>query len=150
MSAVESTERPKTAIAGEKEQKWTLNKGLTKSSVNSTIANAMKKRPSMPKINLAYTPGVVTPRPSNSSKSNLSSTVSTPVETPEMGVRRTSTTPVEKSQISKPLGGPVKYEDIMKNVIRAPPATSAASPLSALSPKTGFFGLGRRKSLKAR
>ena len=150
MSGVGSIERPKTAFAGEKEQKWTLNKGLTKSSVNSTIANAMKKRPSMPKINLAYTPGVVTPRTSNSSKSNLSSNVSTPVETPQTGIRRSSTTPVDKSQISKPLEGSVKYEDIIKNVIRAPPAPSATSPLSALSPKTGFFGLGRRKSLKTR
>jgi hypothetical protein len=148
MSEVESPERPKTAIAGEKEKKWSFNKTLNKSSTNSTIGNAMKKRPSMPKISLAYTPGVVTPRYSNCSKPNISSSASsTPVEGPEMSVKRSSTVPVQKSDISKPLGGSVRYEDIMKNVIRAPPVVSA----SPLSPKMGLFSsLGRRKSLKSR
>jgi hypothetical protein len=115
----------------------------------------MARKPSMPKISLAYTAGVVTPRPSNSiSKLDLvqpaserESTESTSkvVEEPK-AIQRSQTMPMPPMP-STPGGGPVRYEDIMRNVIRAPPPVPMTSPKE----KRGFgMGLVRRKSTKGK
>jgi len=108
----------------------------------------------MPKINLAYTAGVVTPRPSNSiskidlvqpasERGSIEST-SKVVEEPK-AIQRSQTMPMPPTP-STPCGGPVRYEDIMRNVIRAPPV-----PMTSPKEKRGFgLGLVRRKSTKGK
>jgi hypothetical protein len=112
----------------------------------------MARKPSMPKINLAYTAGVVTPRPSNSNskldlvqpvpeRESIEST-SKVVEEP----KAIQTMPMPPTP-STPGGGPVRYEDIMRNVIRAPPPVPMTSPKE----RRGFgMGLVRRKSTKGK
>lgn len=111
-------------------------------SVSRTIGMAAKKR-SMPKLSLSYAPGVVKPlgdTPTPSSTTTSSATTATP--------STATMTPLQDQ-------GLLRYEDIMKNVIRAPPAMSPKSPKH--KPKgsvLGFggigigMGLGRRKSIK--
>ena len=114
----------------------------------------MARKPSMPKINLAYTAGVVKPRPSNSNskidlvqpapeRESIEST-SKVVEEPK-AIQRSQTMPMPPTP-STPGGGPVRYEDIMRNVIRAPPV-----PMTSPKEKRGFgLGLVRRKSTKGK
>ena len=49
-----------------------------------------------------------------------------------------------------PHEGPILYEDIMKNVIRAPPPPPLGSPRERRSGGLGMMGLGRKKSLKGK
>jgi len=115
----------------------------------------------MPKLSLAYTAGVVTPRSNNSSKVNLAlppaeSSNSDSNEKEEEG-NKESSEPDEveakairmatrQSSSSSPKEGPLRYEDIIKNAIRAPPP-----PPSPKETKKGMgFSLVRRKSGKGR
>ncbi|TAQ83044.1 hypothetical protein B7494_g8632 [Chlorociboria aeruginascens] len=120
-----------------------------KRGFNSRLNKVVTKRPSMPKLNLAYTSG------SNPSKTNLSLQPLRPrsianEEAPRMGVRRSVTLPVGEAESSKepktPGGGPLRYEDIMRGVIKAPPVPSSAVERSS----GGILGMGRRKSMKTR
>ena len=143
-----------------------------KKGISRTLSKARK--PSIPKINLAYTSGVVT-RHSNNSKLNVSSAVDTTTtsnekfperkssqaqQTREIVVRkreeeeikglsrRSATMPVEPTT---PRGTPITYGEIMKSVIRAPPPPPLASPKDKkIVGAVLGMGLGRRKSLKGR
>jgi hypothetical protein len=143
-----------------------------KKGISRTLSKARK--PSIPKINLAYTSGVVT-RHSNNSKLNVSSAVDTTTtsnekfperkssqeqQTRETVVRkreggeikrlsrRSATMPVEPTT---PRGTPITYGEIMKSVIRAPPPPPLASPKDKkIVGAVLGMGLGRRKSLKGR
>lgn len=115
------------------------------------LANAIKRRPSMPRLAMYSTSGIfVSPRQttvaapnaiptkhSNSSNMNISTT-----DEPKSMVQRNSTIPVENKRLSN-MTTSVTYDDIMRNAIRGPSAE--ASPIS---PKRGFFGLGRNRSIR--
>ena len=73
-------------------------------------------------------------------------------ETEERGqIKRSQTMPVPSSATpTTPNDGPVRYQDIMKNVIKAPPPPSPAKERKmSISSKMGL-GLGRRKSVKGK
>lgn len=115
-------------------------KGLSKS-----LAKARK--PSMPKISLAYTAGVVTPRPSTSSRSSMATSQAPSEEGKEMAAETKSVDEKDEEVVVKE--APVRYEDIMKTAIRAPPPRPSSSMNSAA--KKGFgMNLGRKKSVKNR
>lgn len=135
---------------------WKMGKG----GFQRTLSKARKS--SMPKISLAYTAGVVPAR--NSSLINVS--------TPQTGNRNADSESVysseeiileqkehvedkevEKKNGEKKVAGPVRYEDIMKSVIRAPPPpVSLKSPTKERKGSLGMgaLGMGRRKSIKGR
>ncbi|KAI9647306.1 hypothetical protein NHQ30_003690 [Ciborinia camelliae] len=144
--------------------------GLTRSFTKSA-----KKRPSMPKLNLAYTSGIVPTTHGNASRSSLvysngsrTSLLTVDERTSKEdkfgSMRRSSTVPLllnEEKRMGKRARetqsaidekAPVRYEDIMKNVIREPPPTTPSTPQSTSSPKVkGWMGMGmanRRKSFK--
>jgi hypothetical protein len=143
----EHHERPKTPNS--------LMEGLQ--GLTRTLTRGAKKRPSMPKLNLAYTPGVL----NNASRTSLL-TVDEYQEkdTKLANVKRSSTVPIfakedslrasvikeTKSAVDEK--APMRYEDIMRTVIREPPP--GKSP-GLNSPRMGFMGFGmgsRRKSMK--
>ncbi|KAF7884815.1 hypothetical protein EAF00_010633 [Botryotinia globosa] len=132
-----------------------------------------KKRPSMPKLNLAYTTSSVASTHSNTSKSSLTHSNAsktslltvderTPKDSKFGSMKRSSTAPLyvheerEKTKKARETQSaideraPVRYEDIMKNVIREPrtPITSQSTSSPGLK---GWMGMGmgnRRKSVK--
>jgi len=135
----------------------------------------------MPRLSLAYTTGVVTPRNfSNGNIGNGSRTSLVVAEEKRFGMRRSSTVPVEefgrdrqrmkgldearvenkeagkgeddKMQMTE--AGKVRYEDIMRNVIKEPPVVVKKREVESgagSSPVLGWmagFGSSKRKSLK--
>lgn len=127
-----------------------------KRGFNRTLSKARKT--SMPKLNLAYTAGVVTSR--NSSKFNLAAATASVADLGSVNngrekeeseerkpIRRSVTMPIPPTT---PHEGPLRYEDIMKNVIRAPPPPPLASPKERRSGGLGMMGLGRKKSVKGK
>jgi hypothetical protein len=100
--------------------------------VTRTLTKAAKKRPSMPKLSLAYT----------------SASPRQPAGTPTTATPNTSTPISASSPMSRPSQdqGPVNYQDIMRNVIRAPPPTSPN--LKTKSSSLLLLGMSRRKSIK--
>ncbi|ESZ93086.1 hypothetical protein SBOR_6516 [Sclerotinia borealis F-4128] len=144
--------------------------GLTRSFTKSA-----KKRPSMPKLNLTYTSNIVPTTHSNTSRSSLvhsntskTSLVTvderTPKESKFGSMKRSSTAPMfmheekakgrraQETQSAIEEKAPLRYEDIMRNVIREPPPKTPITPQSTSSPGLmGWMGMGmgnRRKSLK--
>ncbi|PQE24176.1 hypothetical protein CJF31_00002401 [Rutstroemia sp. NJR-2017a BVV2] len=143
----EHHERPKTPNS--------LMEGLQ--GLTRTLTRGAKKRPSMPKLNLAYTPGVV----NNASRTSLLTVDEyTEKDTKLSNVKRSSTVPIfakedshrasvmKETQSAVNEKAPMRYEDIMRTVIKEPPP--GKSP-GLNSPRTGFMGFGmgsRRKSMK--
>ncbi|TGO25606.1 hypothetical protein BPAE_0076g00070 [Botrytis paeoniae] len=134
-----------------------------------------KKRPSMPKLNLSYTTSSVASTHSNTSKSSLTHSNAsktslltveerTPKDSKFGSMKRSSTAPLyvheerEKTKKARETQSaideraPVRYEDIMKNVIREAPPKTPITPQSTSSPGLkGWMGMGmgnRRKSVK--
>ncbi|KAF7868487.1 hypothetical protein EAF04_005018 [Stromatinia cepivora] len=144
--------------------------GLTRSFTKSA-----KKRPSIPKLNLSNTPAVVPTAHSNTSRSSLvhSNTSKTslltvdertPKESKFGNMKRSSTVPLfmheekekgkrgQETQSAVDEKAPVRYEDIMRNVIReAPPRTPITRQSTSSPGLKGWIGMGmgnRRKSIK--
>ncbi|TGO59797.1 hypothetical protein BCON_0041g00630 [Botryotinia convoluta] len=134
-----------------------------------------KKRPSMPKLNLSYTTSSVASTHSNTSKSSLTHSNAsktslltveerTPKDSKFGSMKRSSTAPLyvheerektkkaQETQSAIDERAPVRYEDIMKNVIREAPPKTPITPQSTSSPGLkGWMGMGmgnRRKSVK--
>jgi len=112
----------------------------------------------MPKLNLAYTPGVV--NPNNASRTSLLTVDEYKEDTKLANVKRSSTVPifakddslrasmVKETKSAVDEKAPMRYEDIMRTVIKEPPP--GKSP-GMNSPRMGFMGFGmgsRRKSMK--
>jgi hypothetical protein len=98
--------------------------------VTRTLGKAAKKRPSMPKLSLAYT----------------STSPRQPSGTPTTATPNTATPKSASSPLPRPSQdqGPVNYQDILRNAIRGPPPTSPN-----LKTKTsGLLGMARRRSIK--
>ncbi|CAD6447018.1 e68dd2a3-8d9a-437b-8c8c-58634addc0ec-CDS [Sclerotinia trifoliorum] len=158
-------ERPKTPTS--------LMEGLQ--GLTRSFTKSAKKRPSMPKLNLAYTPAVVPTAHSNTSRSSLAHSNTsktslhtvderTPKETKFGNMRRSSTVPLfmheEKEKVKRTQESqsaidekvPVRYEDIMRNVIREAPPNPPITQQNTSSPGLkGWMGMGmgnRRKSMK--
>jgi len=144
----EHHERPKTPTS--------LMEGLQ--GLTRTFTRGAKKRPSMPKLNLAYTPGVV--NPNNASRTSLLTVDEYKEDTKLANVKRSSTVPifakddslrasmVKETKSAVDEKAPMRYEDIMRTVIKEPPP--GKSP-GMNSPRMGFMGFGmgsRRKSMK--
>jgi hypothetical protein len=127
-----------------------------KKSLSRTMSKARK--PSMPKISLAYTAGVVN-RDSRlamqlAAEESREAKNEKEAEKKERGseeraqVQRSATMPVQE--------GPVRYEDILRNAIKAPPPQSEGKEKEkdkkmSMTSKMGMgFGLSRRKSIKGR
>ncbi|KAA8574062.1 hypothetical protein MFRU_001g01230 [Monilinia fructicola] len=158
------TERPKTPTS--------LMEGLQ--GLTRSFTKSAKKRPSMPKLNLSYTPNVVQTVHSNASRSSLvhsnGSKTSlltvderTPKENKFGSMRRSSTVPlfmheerekgkkVQETQSAIDEKSPVRYDDIMRNVIREPPPRTPITPQNSSPGLKGWIGMGmgsRRKSMK--
>jgi hypothetical protein len=99
----------------------------------------------MPKISLAYTAGMA----ARQSSSNLATPVSATKEsTPTLATGKDSMSATKGEEEKnaegekRVPGGPVRYEDIMRNVIKAPPP----APLSprGVKGRTSMLGLGKR------
>jgi len=132
----------------------------------------------MPRLSLAYTTGVVTPRNlSNGNIGNGSRTSLVMAEEKRFGMRRSSTVPVEEfgrdrermrrvdegrvenneegdHNMQMTEAGKIRYEDIMRNVIKEPLVVvkkREGDSGTGSSPVLGWmagFGSGKRKSLK--
>jgi hypothetical protein len=128
-------EPPKTPIS--------IAAAVWRTGLSRTLSKARK--PSMPKISIAYTAGVVQSR--NASKPNLSGSGEEEFPTEEMDPwkqrQRAATTP------QTPHEGPVRYEDIMRTAIKAPPPPPY-SPVKERKLSLGMRGLTRRKSVRGR
>lgn len=98
--------------------------------VTRTLSKAAKKRPSMPKLSLTYT----------------SSSPRQPPGTPTTTTPNTATPISASSPMPRPSQdlGPVNYQDIMRNVIRAPPPVSP----SLKTKSNSLLGMARRRSIK--
>ena len=108
----------------------------------------------MPKLSLAYTQGVVSQRDLRLARELASEeTRELEKETEERAqIKRSQTMPVPTSETpTTPNNGPVRYQDIMKNVIRVPPPppSPAKERKMSISSKMGL-GLGRKKSVKGK
>ena len=121
-------------------------------------ATAMRK-PSMPKISLAYTAGVVTPRAEMSLASamrlNIAPPQSSPSPTPsaeEQKVERPPMPRIDSASTVQSQEGAVRYEDIVHSageVIKAPPPAEPTS--TQMKGRVAAFGrLVRTKSTKGR
>ncbi|KAM3084301.1 hypothetical protein ACMFMG_001594 [Clarireedia jacksonii] len=146
----EHHERPKTPNSS-------LMEGLQ--GITRTFTRNARKRPSMPKLSLAYTPGVM--NHSNGSRNSLLTVDECKEKDTKVGnVRRSSTVPlamkddsdrasaIKETKSAVDEKSPIRYEDIMRTVIREPPP--GKSP-GLNSPRMGFMGFGmgsRRKSMK--
>jgi len=110
------------------------------SALSRTISKARK--PSMPKLSLAYTAGVVPTR--KGLGISVDGDVVDQLEEldPWKQRQRAATTPQTASE------GPVRYEDIMKNAIKAPPVSYSPTKERKLS--LGMRGLSRRKSIRGK
>jgi hypothetical protein len=123
-----------------------------KKSLSRTMSKARK--PSMPKLSLAYTQGVVSQRDLRLARELAAEEArELEKETEDRAqIKRPQTMPVPSSETpTTPNDGPVRYQDIMKNVIRAPPPppSPAKERKMSISSKMGL-GLGRKKSVKGR
>jgi hypothetical protein len=126
----------------------------TPKTPTSMAASAFKKgltrglgrarKPSMQRISAVYNSA------NNSSKASLSlanSRASTSGERPSPETTQTPTPELEKKEDSKP-SEPVRYEDIMKNVVRAPPPQPIATTTSSPRQRAASMFMARRKSIK--
>lgn len=94
----------------------------------------------MPKISLAYTSGVVTPRPSTSSRISVAASQ-----------RYSAVEGDDREEMVEATDADVRYDDVMRNAICAPspmPATTGTN--NAVVKKNISMGFGRKKSLKGR
>ncbi|QSZ33832.1 hypothetical protein DSL72_005404 [Monilinia vaccinii-corymbosi] len=157
------TERPKTPTS--------LMEGLQ--GLTRTFSRSAKKRPSMPKLNIACAPSPVSTAHSNTSRSSLGPSNAskasllpaeerTPKENKARNMRRSSTVPLlvheeranksQETQSAVDEKSPVRYDDIMRSVIHEPPPRTPSTPQSTSSPGLkGWMGMGmgnRRKSMK--
>jgi hypothetical protein len=98
--------------------------------VTRTLNKAAKKRPSMPKLSLAYTS--TSPRQPSGTPTTATPSTATPIS---------ASSPMPRPSQDQ---GPVNYRDIMRNVIREPPPVSPSSKTKGSS----FLGMARRKSIK--
>lgn len=105
-----------------------------KTGFNRTLLKARK--PSMPKLSLSYTAGVVTPR--TQSKMNLAAEVEDEVTEldPWRQRQRAATTPQTEHD------GPMRYQDIM--------AQASQSDVKERKYSLGMRGLSRRKSVRGK
>ncbi|KAH6664406.1 hypothetical protein B0J14DRAFT_245044 [Halenospora varia] len=100
------------------------------------------RKPSMNKLSSLYSAGSSS---RNESMMELSKTIEQPEEEPSKQRRKSLAMPTT-ARPSTSHDGPLRYEDIMKNVIRAPPP----KPQTVQSPKRNTASmLLRRKSVKA-
>lgn len=110
-----------------------------------TISKARK--PSMPKISLAYTTGVVPTRKSLAVSIEAETEDEAEDQIKELDPwkqrQRAHTTP------QTPHDGPLRYGDIMKNVVRSPPPP-AYSTIKQRKMSLGMRGLARRRSVRGR
>jgi hypothetical protein len=126
----------------------------TPKTPTSMAASAFKKgltrglgrarKPSMQRISAVYNSA------NNSSKASLSlanSRASTSGERPSPEAIQTPTPEPEKKEDSKP-SEPVRYEDIMKNVVRAPPPQPITTTTSSPRQRAASMFMARRKSIK--
>lgn len=116
-----------------------------KTGISRTLSKARKQ--SMPKISLAYTAGVVTPR--DDPRKGLGISVDTGKEVcgvdemdPWKQRQRAATTPLTHYD------APVRYEDIMRNAVKGPPPAAVRTKDRSMS--LGMRGLARRKSVKGK
>jgi len=115
-----------------------LKKGLTR-----TRGLGRARKPSMQRISAVYNAA------NNSSKASLSlakERPSTSIEHPSPEAVQTSSSEPAK-EYSKP-SEPVRYEDIMKNVVRAPPPQPINTTPSSPRQRAASMFMGRRKSIK--
>lgn len=127
-----------------------------KKSISRTMSKARK--PSMPKISLAYTAGVVNrdSRLAMQLAAEESREAEKEKETEKKGRGSEERAQVQRSQTMPTQEGPVRYEDILRNAIRAPPPQSEGKDKEkdrkmSMTSKMGMgFGLNRRRSIKGR
>jgi len=112
-----------------------------KTGLSRTLSKARK--PSLPKLSLAYTTGVVPTRKGLGISVDGDEVDRLEELDPWKQRQRAATTPQAPNEI------PVRYEDIMKNVIRAPPP-APYSPTKERKLSLGMRGLSRRKSIRGK
>lgn len=98
--------------------------------VTRTLSKAVKKRPSMPKLSLTY--ASASPRQPSGTPTTATPNTATPIS---------ASSPMPRPSQDQ---GPVNYQDILRNVIRAPPPVSP----SLKTKSSSLLGMARRKSIK--
>lgn len=115
-----------------------------KQGMARTLSKARK--PSMPKLSLAYTEGVVPPKKGSGISVNADMEDDAD-QLDELDLykqrQRAATTPQSSHD------GPLRYEDIMRNVKRGPPPPQY-SPTKERKLTIGVRGLSRRKSIRGK
>lgn len=128
-----------------------------KKSLGRTMSKARK--PSMPKLSLAYTQGVVSHRDSSLRLAHQLALEETKELNEERArIQRAVTMPMQNSASDSAAGtpttpqdGPLRYQDIMKNVIKAPPPPPSPVKERKMSISSKMsLGLSRRKSVKGK
>lgn len=127
-----------------------------KRSLGRTMSKARK--PSMPKLSLAYTQGVVSHRDSSVRLAHQLALEETKELNEERArIQRAVTMPIQNSTPGSATGtpttpqdGPLRYQDIMKNVIKAPPPPSPAKERKMSISSKMSLGLSRKKSVKGK
>lgn len=124
--------RPKTPTA--------IASAAWKKGVTRTLSLA-KRKPSIPKLSLAYN---TLPDPPQASLPPWTASIATPVSAVTPRHVASPATPRESQD-----QGPVNYSDIMRNVIKAPPPQAPVSANLKTRTSSVLLNLARRKSLRA-